>query len=291
MITETQKIEIQNLLNQFVERKPSQAKAAAALRNVSEATVINIRKGKWDGIKDDMWRNVGAQVGFSNDMTWKIVETKGFNALIELIENAREHSLVLAITAQEGYGKSATSDWFQENTQNTYRLECADYFNKKLFLQELCRTMSLDRSGTVGEIMTTIIRYVRTQDKPVIILDEVDKLPDPSFYFFITLCNQLQDKCGIVVTATDYLQKRMEKGVRLNRKGYKEIYSRMGRNFIKLPDHTFDDVAKICLANGCDDEETIHEIFNQCEGDVRRVKRSVHAYHMAQKKRQLKKSA
>ncbi len=45
-MTDSQKKEIQMLLKYFVEQYASQAKAVNALKNVSEATIINIRKGE-----------------------------------------------------------------------------------------------------------------------------------------------------------------------------------------------------------------------------------------------------
>lgn len=80
-----------------------------------------------------------------------------------------------------------------------------------------------------------------------------------------------------MLCATDYLEKRIKKGVRMNRKGYKEIYSRVGRKFIPIQVVNSEDVAAVCIANGVDDPATINEIIDDCESDLRRVKRKVHA--------------
>jgi hypothetical protein len=115
-------------------------------------------------------------------------------------------------------------------------------------------------------------------ESPLLILDEADKLSDQVLYFFITLYNQLEDHCGIVLIATDHLQKRINRGLKLNRKGYKEIYSRIGRKFVELHGVGSTDVAQICMANGINDTKQIKEIYNDCEGDLRRVKRKIHAF-------------
>ena len=85
-------------------------------------------------------------------------------------------------------------------------------------------------------------------------MDEADKLSDQVLYFFITLYNQLEDHCGIVLLATDYLEKKIRKGLRLNRKGYKEIYSRIGRRFIPLRAVNLTDITGVCIANGITDK-------------------------------------
>ncbi len=64
---------------------------------------------------------------------------------------------------------------------------------------------------------------------------------------------------------------------RLHKKGYKEIYSRLGRKFIELKGVGSTDVNQICQANRITDKAQIKEIFEDSEFDLRRVKRKVHA--------------
>jgi hypothetical protein len=63
----------------------------------------------------------------------------------------------------------------------------------------------------------------------------------------------------------------------MNRKGYKEIYSRVGRKFIPIQVVNSPDIAAVCVANGVEDLTSINEIIDDCENDLRRVKRKVHA--------------
>ena len=54
---------IATALSTYCERYESQTRAANSLKNVSAATISQMVNGKWDMIKDDMWRNVAAQIG------------------------------------------------------------------------------------------------------------------------------------------------------------------------------------------------------------------------------------
>ena len=79
--------------------------------------------------------------------------------------------------------------------------------------------------------------------------------------------------------STDYIIKRIENGLRWQRPGYKEFYSRIGRKYFELDDTTPHDVYAICVANGLTDEKDINEVIaesNSCEYDLRRVKKSIH---------------
>ena len=136
--------------------------------------------------------------------------------------------------------------------------------------------MGRDYSGyTVNEMMGEVVRALKTQQHPLIIMDEADKLSDQVLYFFITLYNQLEDHCAIVLCATDHLAKRIKRGLKLNKKGYKEIYSRIGRKFIELEGLNTSDITSVCVANGITDKVRIREVIEDSEYDLRRVKRKI----------------
>jgi hypothetical protein len=276
-----QKKEVQMLLKQFIEQYPSQAKAVAALKNVSEATVIHIRKGDWDSISDDMWRTVGKQVGLNEKAKWKFVQTEPARKLITLLDDAKEYGNVFAITADPGSGKSYVSEWYESKRTNVYTISCSEYFNRKVFLQQILEKMGKSNTGlTVPEMMDVIVETSLKKENPLLILDEFDKVSDSILYFFITLYNRLEGNMGIVMMATDYLSKRIMRGRRMNKKGYSEIYSRVGRRFIAVPSPSEGEVFDIVKANGVSDPKEMHHIYNECEGDLRRVKRGVHKIRM-----------
>lgn len=270
-----QKKEITLLLKAYVESYSSQKQAINLLQNVSEATVISILNNKWNGISDSMWRNVGKQIGW-NERRAKMVETQDFNTLILYYSIAKEHGETFAIVGNTGYGKSCTAKYYSENMRgrNVYYVECDDYWNKKYFLVELLKSMGKNSSGmNIYEMMQEIITTLRKQEHPVIILDEIDKLKDEVLYFFITLYNQLHGICGIVWQSTDNIVSRIEKGINRNRKGFQEIKSRIGRNFIVLNGTSKQELVQLCHMQGITDELEINEIANTYSGDLRRVDR------------------
>ena len=79
------------------------------------------------------------------------------------------------------------------------------------------------------------------------------------------------------MVATDYLEKKIKRGLRLNKKGYKEIYSRIGRKFIMLKGVGIGDITEVCMANGVTAKGDIRSVIDDCDGDLRRVKRRCHA--------------
>lgn len=271
-----EKKEIQALLIQYIAQYPSQAKAAASLKNVSEATVIQIKNGKWDNVSDEMFRNVGKQVGYSSRGTWQIAETRTFKQLVELLNDAQENSMTHAIEAASGRGKTYTAEWYERNRANVYHIICAEYYTPKNFLAKLLKKMGREATGSVSDMMDLVIETLLRQKNPLIILDEADKLRDRTLYFFITLYNMLSNQCGLVLMATHNLSRRITK--KLHRMGYEEIFSRVGRRFIQLSETTKKDVSAICEANGISDPAVVMNIYNEYEGDLRRVEKMVHKF-------------
>lgn len=273
------KQQIADALRKYCGRFASQNKAANSLKDVSAATVSQILNDKWDLIADEMWRRVAAQIGFSTE-GWILVDTTVSNTLYLLLADAQatEHgeSEVHAIVGHAGCGKTATAQKYAAENKNAYHLVCSEYWNRKTFLLELMEAMGLDSSGyMVNEMIRHIVKELKSQKCPLIVMDEADKLSDQVLYFFITMYNQLEDYCGLVLLATDFLEKRIKRGVQNKRKGYNEIFSRIGRRFVDLnkKGNTYDDLAAICQANGLIDPHAIENIIDGSESDLRRVKK------------------
>jgi DNA transposition AAA+ family ATPase len=268
------KTKIKELLQEFCAGFESQTKASKALTDVSSATISQILNDKWELIADRMWTNIGKQIGFQTD-GWKIVETFNYKVIRGLMADAKAMSRVHAITGGAGWGKDAAAKDFTAEYDNVYLLNCAEYFNKKYFMMELLKAMGKSMDGTVPMMVERAVQHINRTPRPLVILNEVDKLKDETFYFIITFYNLCEDKCGIVAMATDQLEKRISRGLFLNKKGYQEIFSRFGRRFIELKKPTKTDVTAICTANGVTDPVLISEIYNSCEGDLRRAKKLI----------------
>lgn len=278
-MTNINKEVIKSKLEAYIARYESQNKAAASLKGVSAGTLSQVMNNKWDLIAEEMWRKIASQIGYSVK-EWHVVESaRVFKMFNQVLSDAQVFSNVFAVIADAGSGKTTTVKYYSENNPHAFALQCNEYWNRKSFLQELLRVMGHDSGGlTVCEMMADVVNTLKKSNDPLIIMDEADKLSDQLFFFFITLYNQLEDHCGIVMDGTDYFKKRILKGVSLNKRGYKEFYSRIGRNFIELKNNTKKDLTDICLKNGLTDELQITEVVNESEDDVRRVKRKIHAF-------------
>lgn len=274
-MTQQDKFVVVENLERYIAQKGSQNKVAAEMQSVSAATLSQMRNHKWENIADEMWRKVSSFLGIgTND--WKFAETNNSKTLMRLFADAQALSLVMAVTANAGSGKTETAKQYDADNGNAFRLSCNEYWDKKWFLKELLSKMGKESDGmTMPEMMQKVVVSLKSIANPLIILDEADKLQDNVLLFFITLYNELEDHAGIMLMATHFLERRIKRGVAAQRKGYREIYSRIGLRFIELEQTSYADVKSVCEANGVTDDRAISAISKDCDGDIRRVKRLV----------------
>ena len=205
------KEKISEKLRQYCERYDSQNKAAASLKGVSAATISQVLNGNHELISDEMWRNIASQCGY-REGNWEPVETRDFKLIRQLLADAQENALVLAVTGSAGSGKTFAMTHYTEKNKRVYMLGCSEFWNRKQFLAELLLAMGKDYSGyTIQEMMHEAVKQLKTTDRPLLILDEADKLSNQVFFFFITLYNKLENECGIALCATNHLEKRLDR--------------------------------------------------------------------------------
>lgn len=277
MTTNVDKNLIKTKLSEYVARYASQNAAANSLRNVSPSTISQIMNDKWDKIADEMWRNIAAQVGIKN---WEMAETRCFKLITETMQDAQIYANAHAVTAAPGSGKSFTARHYAQTHKNVYHITCCEWWLPRAFFSELLRVMGLeykvvnnDNSSMIG----IIVDALKKKETPLIILDEADKLNNKVFCGIITLYNQLEDYCGMVLMATDNLELKINMGIRRGFRGFNEVYSRVGRRIINLNANGPEDIAKVCRANGVTAQFQIDKVTGDCDFDLRRVKRFIHS--------------
>lgn len=278
MINDIQKEQIARDLRAYVGRYPSQNKAANSLKGVSAGTLSSILNRNWDNISEEMWLKIQRQVASGGG--WRLCETAAWQALMLYFADAQEESNVMWVTGPAGIGKSTAAREYAKAHREVFTLTCSEDMTRADFVRELARVVGVNAQGLkVRETLQAIIRELGNKDGALLIFDEGDKLTDSVLYYYVSLYNALEDICGMVFLSTDYIHKRVERGVQACRKGYDELDSRICRRFIPLQLVNSNEVAAICRANGLTDESGIRTVLQEaaeCRNDLRRVKKSIH---------------
>lgn len=265
-------------------KKTSQSYMAKLLE-VSTAVVSQVNNNNWRLISNEMWRIIEAKLFI--DTNWNTVETTNFKILRNLLKSSQDLGISIGVSDTPGKSKSETyKHYWKENIGQTIYVQCKNTWTKKSYLKNLLVASGQESYGKTEELLERFINHLRSIDQPILIQDQFDKLKDPQLDIFMDLYNDLNGKCGFVVSGVKALEKRILKGVQRDKIGYAEFYSRIGKKFIELDHITYNDVALICKANGVQDEEEILFIYENCEDDLRRVRRDIDKYKLKQNLKQ-----
>jgi len=275
------KVKIKEALLQKMDSLELSGNRVSKFIGISSANVSNILNDKWESISDVIWRKIEVYCGLSSE--WQPARTRNMAKIYSLCDDAQSTSVALAFSFDPGSGKSFTLQHYTNHKPNVGYVECDEYWTKKIFVAKIAESFGIVVSGTLHEMIEGIVNILQSLKKPLLIIDEADKLSDSCLNIFKTLYNRLKKQCGFILCGAPYFKIRIEKGVNRNKQVYQEVYSRLGGEFIPLHKPDSNDIAEVCKANGVRDAEVIESIINSAKSDLRQVERLIHKYMKALK--------
>lgn len=277
-----EKTQITSGLKALVSRIGSQSKAATLL-GIGKSTVSVMLSGDPKGeVSDEMWRTVAALVrSGETGGEWQVVETGVLAEIERVMQDAQADAGCTWIVAEAGSGKSTAARYYAESYPRVHYVLCSDMVRGD-FLKEIGRVLGLRlEGGSLKSMLSDIVGKLLSEDRPLLVFDEADKLSDGVFNYFVQLYNLLEDRCGLVFLSTSGIEFRMARGLEYRKRGYAEFNSRIGRRFFKTEPVSSNDVASICAGNGITDDATLRGIVEEAaryDNDLRRVKKLIKAH-------------
>ena len=283
-MTDLQKEQIVQAIKDEVSRLGSQNKVATK-SGVSPATISQMLNHNWELIKDELWQKVAQALDINTAEQWQVVETTNYRMVFSVLSDAKNASLFIPISHKAGSGKTTALTTIANlySGNNVFYIQAREWARRE-FLFELCKVLGIKQDSgytTVDTLGQKVILFFaqRTGKKPLLIVDEADKLKPSALRWFITLYNEMEDKMGVVISGTDNLEKTIKAGVKYNKLGFDELDDRFGRKFIHLIGATFKDFKNICesnvlkdrslFASGTEKSKTLFErLFKECEPTV-----------------------
>ncbi len=280
-LTKQDKDAIRDALMAYCENFPSRNRASESLQGVSAAVVSQILNTKYESISDDMFSRIAAQIGFSFEH-WTICESENFRLATYVLADAQMYKNVTWMVGDAGCGKTTAAIEFRRTHRNVFYILCSEDMKRSDFVREIAKQVGAptDSTSNLRDMLDYALGMIGFLQNPLLIFDEGDKQTDCVLNYFISIYNRLEGRAGIVFMSTDYIKRRVDNGLRYNKKGYKEINSRIGRKFFDLNATSRNDVYAICQANGLTGEAEIRRVLKDAEtsdNDLRRVKRVIHA--------------
>ena len=278
-LTTEMKEQVRSALIAYRSNYPTLNRAAESLQGVSSATVSQLCNGKYELISDEMFVRIATQIGFAFD-SWNLHEGKTFKEITFTLSDAQAYKNVTWIVGDAGCGKTTAAIEYRRTHRNVFYILCSEDMRRSDFVREIAKQVGAPTDSTnLRDILENAISMISFLSNPLLVFDEGDKLTDSVFNYFISIYNRLEGHAGIVFLSTDYIKRRMEAGLRYNKKGYKEINSRIGRRFFDVSPTEQNDIYAICQANNLTDRADIEEVLKDArrsDNDLRRVKRCIH---------------
>lgn len=273
------KEQVRSALIAYRSNYPTLNRAAESLQGVSSATVSQLCNGKYELISDEMFVRIATQIGFAFD-SWNLHEGKTFKEITFTLSDAQAYKNVTWIVGDAGCGKTTAAIEYRRTHRNVFYILCSEDMRRSDFVREIAKQVGAPTDTTnLRDMLENAISMISFLGNPLLVFDEGDKLTDSVFNYFISIYNRLEGHSGIVFLSTDYIKRRMEAGLRYNKKGYKEINSRIGRRFFDVSPTEENDIYAICQANNLTDRADIEEVLKDAkrsDNDLRRVKRCIH---------------
>lgn len=278
-LTTEMKEQVRSALIAYRSNYPTLNRAAESLQGVSSATVSQLCNGKYELISDEMFIRIASQIGFAFD-SWNLHEGKTFKEITFTLSDAQAYKNVTWIVGDAGCGKTTAAIEYRRTHRNVFYILCSEDMRRSDFVREIAKQVGAPTDTTnLRDMLENAISMISFLGNPLLVFDEGDKLTDSVFNYFISIYNRLEGHSGIIFLSTDYIKRRMEAGLRYNKKGYKEINSRIGRRFFDVSPTEQNDIYAICQANNLTDRADIEEVLKDArrsDNDLRRVKRCIH---------------
>src|SRR5690606_33534025 len=141
------------------------------------------------------------------------------------LSSAKEKSMFMIIANEAGTGKTTgLSNFCSDNAeQGAFYIQAREW-SARVFLQKMITMLGMAEPkgyNTADQMLERIIANLseRSLVKPIICIDESDKLKPSALRNLIYLFNALEDKCAFVIAGTLNLTKEIGQGVRYAKKG------------------------------------------------------------------------
>jgi DNA transposition AAA+ family ATPase len=251
----------------WVSRLGSQSRVAEKC-GISPTALSQWLSGKYGAETESLTKTIVRGLGY-RESDWRIATSiTNFKKIEFVFSSCRQHGLWMAVSNKAGSGKTQTLNYLFDSdvSGNVIYLQAEEWSARQFVVALAEKTCGVPKRGytDISALIRMISDYVNTLSRPVLIIDEADKLKPSAFRRLIPLYNQTEHHLGCLLAGTDNLKKEIQRGVRCSLKGYDEMDSRLGRSYIELPGATEKEVSEICRLNGLNEEQSA-VVWNEVE--------------------------
>ena len=253
MITTANKQRIVEAIAANRNNYPSDAKHAAAL-GISASVYNSLKKGQTDkALSDANWVNIARRldVNLRDTIEWKGAKTETFKYISTQLEACQERSLSVILCDIPNIGKTYTARWYVKEHRNAAYIDCSQTKTKRALIRKIAGEFGLDGAGKYQDVYEDLVYYLRSMNRPLVVLDEAGDLAYEAFLELKALWNATEMCCGWYMMGADGLKAKIDRNVEGKKVGYAEIFSRYGGKYSKVTPEHEDDRRAFLLEQAC----------------------------------------
>jgi hypothetical protein len=204
---------------------------------ISPAQYSRIMKDDFEGVlSDGNWISIGRKLGveLGSAPAWQTAQTPVYSYIYGQLELCQENSMGGMICDHTDIGKTYSAKCYVREHRNAIYIDCSQVKTKRMLLLQIAKEFGIASSGMYREIYADLIYYLRSMERPLVILDEAGDLSYEAFLELKALYNATDGFCGWYMMGADGLKKKMETNRLKYKVGYPEIFSRYGSRYQKI---------------------------------------------------------
>ena len=280
MITETQKKKILEAIASDRVRYPSDAKHAGSL-GINATAYSLVKNGQTEKtLSEAEWVRIARRlnVNLRGGMEWKAARTATFDYVTTQLEFCQERSLSSILCDMPNIGKTFTARHYVRTHRNAVYIDCSQVKTKTQLVKKIAEEFGVGCRGWYVDIYNDLTYYLRSIDRPLIILDEAGDLKNEAMLELKALWNATERACAWYMMGADGLKERLRRSIESKMVGYTEMLSRYGDRYNRVtPDDARereqflrDQAAAVARANAPEGTD-IGQLVRKTQGGLRRV--------------------
>lgn len=259
---------------------PSDNKHAAAL-GISASVYNSLKKGITDKqVSDTNWICMARRLGVSlqDEIEWKAAETPTFLFISEQLRTCQESGISAILCDMANIGKTFTARVYVKTHRNAVYVDCSQVKTKQRLIRFIAKEFGIGTNGRYCDVYDDLCFYLRTLERPLIVLDEAGDLQYEAFLELKALWNATERGCAWYMMGADGLKEKINRSIECKKVGYTEMLSRYGDKYSKVtPDDSKErerflkaQAAMVAKLNAPENTD-IMKVVNLTGGSLRRV--------------------
>ncbi|WP_181215071.1 AAA family ATPase [Phocaeicola faecicola] len=278
-LTKTQRDRIFDAVKENRKNYDSDAKHATAL-GLSKAYYSSIKNGETERVSTATLVTLARRLNVSlrSEMEWKAAETPVYTYITQQLEYCQQSSLSGLLCDVPNIGKTFTAKAYVRTHKNAIYVDCGQVKTKMRMIRHIAKEFGVNFNGRYADVYDDLVYYLKSIERPLIILDEAGDIAYETFEELKALWNATEHCCGWFMMGANGLKKKIRSGMERETNSYEEMFSRYGGKFNRITPEDMKErakfleaqsymIAKLNRPTGCD----IRQIINRAGGNLRRV--------------------